>query len=107
MSFTWIEARDGGRYAERLFINLPASHGDVDPSEPQLREVILWHIDGVGVMGDYHDAEPLRVTPLDLDGDCLLRVPASMIERVYTEAEAECIERCYDADTRLLSYARG
>lgn len=41
----------------------------------------------------------------DEDGNCLLSIPADWCS-FYDEDEAEGIERCLDADARLLSYAR-
>lgn len=47
-----------------------------------------------------------RSAGFDETGNCIYSVPVEWIARYLDEVEAEQIERCIDADQRLLSYAQ-
>lgn len=77
-----------------------------DNEEDPLHVVLFVYDDGAAYEGSYHDPKEWQITPTDIDGGCLVKVPADHIKGFYTNAEAECIMRCMEADQRLLSYAR-
>lgn len=74
---------------EELYINVPQrGQGFV------AREVMCWYEDSVIVLGDLHDYDRLeKVTPLDLDGNCLLRIPRKDVGHVLTCTELDILER--------------
>jgi hypothetical protein len=81
---------------EDLFINVPYPGCHFEG-----REILLWFSDHVVVYGSYLDVGRDRMTPLDVDGNCLLRIPLEAIDRVYTMDEV-----CEREDvTDLVGYA--
>jgi hypothetical protein len=54
---------------------------------------MLWFPDAVVVMGDYNDLPGRRVSPLDLEGNCLLRIPSNEVLRVMTLEEVMEFEK--------------
>lgn len=71
------------------------------------RAVNFWYQDHVLVDGSYADDDRWeRAVPYDIDGNCLIKIPAADVRSVLTEAEAEQVDACNAADERLMSYAR-
>ena len=97
MSYTELLSKNAQRY-ESWYVYMQ-DHGG------ELRKAQLFFPDHVLVEGSYYDPEEWRVTPLDIDGNCMVRVNMPTGTMVYDEEEASLIMQCIDADQALLDNA--
>lgn len=74
--------------------------------QSECREVHFWWPMSLGVEGSYADPEEWRASDLDVEGNCLLRVPMANVWGMMPETEALHWMEMRDAADRMLSYAR-
>jgi hypothetical protein len=65
------------------------------------REILLWEKNAVITYGSDMDDPALYVTQPDLDGNCMIRVPHSAIEKVYTNEEVWTFDELEYIDSRI------
>jgi hypothetical protein len=79
--------------------------GEVTLNENDCRPVELWYALSVMVMGGYHDPSEWLEGALDLDGNCMVRVPMEAIIGFISESEAEQWHKMKATDEQMLRNA--